>query len=282
METLRVGDPARQVDRHRRHRRARATRAHPRLVEAGRAEGATSSSPKSNCRRKAASIRRRWSAASSRLRRLAREEIFGPVLVAMTFRTPDEAVALANNTRYGLAASVWSENINRALEVAAQIKAGVVWINSTNLFDAGAGFGGYRESGFGREGGREGMAEYLKPRACRERRAAAPATPRTRAPRRGRRRPRRRHRPHRRRCTSAASRRGRTRGYSYSVLDAEGPLARPGGAGQPQGHPQRGRGCEQGDRLGRRDRAQPRAGALLRRREPRRRAPPNSPSACAR
>jgi aldehyde dehydrogenase (NAD+) len=92
---------------------------------------------------------------------LAEVEIFGPVLVAMTFRTPDEAVALANNTRYGLAASIWSENINRSLEVAAQIKAGVIWINSTNLFDAAAGFGGYRESGFGREGGREGMREYL-------------------------------------------------------------------------------------------------------------------------
>jgi aldehyde dehydrogenase (NAD+) len=94
---------------------------------------------------------------------LAEVEIFGPVLVAMTFRTPDEAVALANNTRYGLAASVWSENINRSLEVAAQIKAGVIWINSTNLFDAAAGFGGYRESGFGREGGREGLSEYLSP-----------------------------------------------------------------------------------------------------------------------
>src|SRR6185437_10819339 len=91
---------------------------------------------------------------------LAREEIFGPVLVATTFRTPDDAVALANNTRYGLAASVWSENVNRALEVAARIKAGVVWINSINLFDAAAGFGGYRESGFGREGGREGLSEY--------------------------------------------------------------------------------------------------------------------------
>ncbi|HEX9168674.1 MAG TPA: aldehyde dehydrogenase family protein, partial [Roseiarcus sp.] len=91
---------------------------------------------------------------------LAREEIFGPVLVATTFRTPDEAVALANNTRYGLAASVWTENVNRALEVAARIKAGVVWINSTNIFDAAAGFGGYRESGFGREGGREGLSEY--------------------------------------------------------------------------------------------------------------------------
>jgi aldehyde dehydrogenase (NAD+) len=94
---------------------------------------------------------------------IAQVEIFGPVLVSMTFRTPDEAVALANNTPFGLAASVWSENINLALDIAPRIKAGVVWINSTNLFDASAGFGGYRESGFGREGGREGMWEYLKP-----------------------------------------------------------------------------------------------------------------------
>ncbi|MCC0062491.1 MAG: aldehyde dehydrogenase family protein [Defluviimonas sp.] len=88
-------------------------------------------------------------------------EIFGPVATLTTFRTPDEAVALANNTRYGLAASIWSENISLALDVAAKVKAGVVWVNSTNVFDAGAGFGGYRESGFGREGGREGMRDYL-------------------------------------------------------------------------------------------------------------------------
>jgi len=94
---------------------------------------------------------------------IAQVEIFGPVLVSMTFRTPAEAVQLANNTPYGLAASVWSENINLALDVAPKLKAGVVWINCTNLFDAAAGFGGYRESGFGREGGREGMYEYLKP-----------------------------------------------------------------------------------------------------------------------
>jgi aldehyde dehydrogenase (NAD+) len=93
------------------------------------------------------------------------EEIFGPVIVAMTFRTPDEAIALANNTRYGLAASVWSETIGLALDVAPKLHAGVVWINATNLFDAAVGFGGYRESGFGREGGREGCYEYLKPKA---------------------------------------------------------------------------------------------------------------------
>ncbi len=94
---------------------------------------------------------------------IANEEIFGPVLVAMTFRTPGEAVALANNSRYGLAASVWSENINLALDIAPKLKCGVVWVNSTNLFDAACGFGGYRESGFGREGGKEGLYAYLKP-----------------------------------------------------------------------------------------------------------------------
>jgi aldehyde dehydrogenase (NAD+) len=85
------------------------------------------------------------------------------VLAAMTFRTPREAVELANNTVYGLAACVWSESINVALHVAAQLKAGVVWVNCTNLFDASCGFGGYRESGYGREGGREGLLEYMEP-----------------------------------------------------------------------------------------------------------------------
>ena len=94
---------------------------------------------------------------------VAQQEIFGPVLAAMSFRTPSEAVELANNTVYGLAACVWSESINVALHVSAQLKAGVVWVNSTNLFDASVGFGGYRESGYGREGGKEGLLEYLEP-----------------------------------------------------------------------------------------------------------------------
>ncbi|MGN6669474.1 MAG: aldehyde dehydrogenase family protein [Trinickia sp.] len=94
---------------------------------------------------------------------LAQEEIFGPVLTTMSFRTAEEAVALANNTRYGLAASVWSETIGRALDIAPRLACGVVWVNATNLFDASVGFGGYRESGYGREGGREGVYEYLKP-----------------------------------------------------------------------------------------------------------------------
>jgi len=92
------------------------------------------------------------------------EEVFGPVLTAITFRTQSEAVGLANNTRYGLAATIWSESISRALEVAPALKAGVVWVNGTNMLDAAVGFGGYKESGFGREGGREGMLAYLKPK----------------------------------------------------------------------------------------------------------------------
>ncbi len=96
---------------------------------------------------------------------IAQEEIFGPVLVAMSFRSHSEAVKLANNTRYGLAASIWTEDINLALDIAPQLKAGSVWINCTNVFDAASGFGGYRESGFGREGGKEGLYEYVKPKA---------------------------------------------------------------------------------------------------------------------
>jgi len=93
---------------------------------------------------------------------LMQEEIFGPVLVTTTFRTPDEAAKLANDTRYGLAASIWSENVNLCLGLAPKIKAGVIWVNGTNMFDASAGFGGMRESGFGREGGWEGLEAYTK------------------------------------------------------------------------------------------------------------------------
>jgi aldehyde dehydrogenase (NAD+) len=122
---------------------------------------------------------------------IAQVEIFGPVVVLMTFRTPAESVEIANNTRYGLAASVWSENLNTALDIAPQLKAGTVWVNCTNMFDAASGFGGYRESGYGREGGREGLWEYVKKTTGRldgstagnnqsgsgSARGAAPATP---------------------------------------------------------------------------------------------------------
>ncbi|MFO0680877.1 MAG: aldehyde dehydrogenase family protein [Sandaracinus sp.] len=107
---------------------------------------------------------------------VAQVEIFGPVVVFMTFRTPEESVALGNNTAYGLAASVWTENINLALDIAPKLKAGTVWINCTNHFDAAAGFGGYRESGYGREGGREGLFEYAVPAWKKKAKAKAKAS----------------------------------------------------------------------------------------------------------
>ena len=105
------------------------------------------------------------------------QEIFGPIATLSTFRTADEAVELANNTRYGLAASVWSESAAVATDLAAKIKAGVVWINCANLFDAAAPFGGYRESGFGREGGRAGMLDYLAEAPVDAAEEPAPAAP---------------------------------------------------------------------------------------------------------
>ncbi len=107
---------------------------------------------------------------------VAQDEIFGPVLVSMTFRTPKEAVALANNSRYGLAASIWSENINMAMHLAPLVQAGVVWINCTNQFDAAAGFGGVKESGFGREGGREGLFEYLQTKSSQSKKTKGKQT----------------------------------------------------------------------------------------------------------
>lgn len=146
------------------------------LVEGARAEGCEIWQPA--CEKPAAGS---WFlptliTGASTTASVAQTEIFGPVLVAMSFRTPGEAVQLANNTVYGLAACVWSESISLALDVAPQIKAGVVWINTANQFDAACGFGGYRESGFGREGGKEGMYEYLTPLA-EDARPAAPVAP---------------------------------------------------------------------------------------------------------
>jgi aldehyde dehydrogenase (NAD+) len=123
---------------------------------------------------------------------IVQDEVFGPVLTVQTFRTPNEAVDLANHTRYGLAACVWSESISLALEVAPRLKAGVVWVNSANQFDAACGFGGYRESGFGREGGLG--RRRSEPRHC-GRPSWTPATAASTA------------RPS---CTSAASRCGPT------------------------------------------------------------------------
>jgi len=134
-----------------------------RLVEQGRAEGATVWQPSWSRPEQGCFYPPTLCTDVAPASTVAQVEIFGPVVVLLSFRTPGEAVALANNTRYGLAASVWTENINLALDIAPQLKAGTVWVNSTNVFDAASGFGGYRESGFGREGGREGLWEYVRP-----------------------------------------------------------------------------------------------------------------------
>ncbi|MES2151713.1 MAG: aldehyde dehydrogenase family protein [Pseudomonadota bacterium] len=131
------------------------------LVESARAEGCTIYQPACELPASGSWFPPTLITGASTSANVAQAEIFGPVLVAMSFRTPVEAVQLANNTVYGLAACVWSESISLALDIAPQIKAGVVWINTANQFDAACGFGGYRESGFGREGGREGMFEYM-------------------------------------------------------------------------------------------------------------------------
>ncbi len=164
METLRVGDPLdKAID-------IGAIVAPVQLeqiaglVKQGEKEGATLWQPSWSCPTEGLFYPPTVLSDVSPASTVAQVEIFGPVVVFMTFRTPDEAVKLANNTRYGLAASIWSENINLALDIAPKVKAGTVWVNCTNVFDAASGFGGYRESGYGREGGREGLFEYVKPR----------------------------------------------------------------------------------------------------------------------
>ncbi|HEV7784047.1 MAG TPA: aldehyde dehydrogenase family protein, partial [Thermoanaerobaculia bacterium] len=164
METLRVGDPRdKAIDIGAIIAPVQLERI-DRLVKQGVEEGAKMWQPSWSCPRDGWFYPPTLFTEVEPAATIAQVEIFGPVLVAMTFRTPEEAIELANNTRYGLAASLWTENVNLALDLASKIKAGTVWINSTNLFDAAAGFGGYRESGFGREGGREGLWEYVQPR----------------------------------------------------------------------------------------------------------------------
>ncbi len=162
METMRVGDPLdKAVDMGAIIAPVQLEKIQE-LVRRGEEEGASLWQPSWSCPREGWFFPPTLFTEVSPAATIAQVEIFGPVVVLMTFRTPVEAVELANNTRYGLAASVWTENINLALDVAPQLKAGTVWINCTNVFDAASGFGGYRESGFGREGGREGLREYVR------------------------------------------------------------------------------------------------------------------------
>jgi aldehyde dehydrogenase (NAD+) len=164
METLRVGDPLdKAVDIGAIVAPVQLERIQE-LVKQGVDEGATLWQPSWSCPEEGCFYPPSLFTDVSPAAAIAQVEIFGPVVVLMTFRTPKEAVELANNTPYGLAASVWTENINLALDVAPKVKAGTVWVNCTNVFDAASGFGGYRESGFGREGGREGLWEYVKKR----------------------------------------------------------------------------------------------------------------------
>lgn len=185
MATLRVGDPLdKSTDIGAIISPAQCDRIH-RLVSAGQAAGATLLTPEGQL-----PARGNWVApgiltGAEPANPASTEEIFGPIATLTTFRTPDEAIEIGNATRYGLAASIWSENITEATAIAARLRAGVVWINGTNLFDAGAPFGGYRESGFGREGGAEGLAAYLRlpdppaPKRAAAAKAAAPVIDRT-------------------------------------------------------------------------------------------------------
>jgi aldehyde dehydrogenase (NAD+) len=174
METLRIGDPLdKGIDIGAIIAPVQLERIE-RLVAQGRDEGATIWQPSWSCPEEGCFYPPTLCTDVAPASTIAQLEIFGPVVVLMTFRTPAESVALANNTRYGLAASIWTENINLALDIAPSLKAGTVWVNSTNVFDAASGFGGYRESGFGREGGREGLWEYVRPAWESHARVAAP------------------------------------------------------------------------------------------------------------
>ncbi|BEL11327.1 aldehyde dehydrogenase family protein [Actinoplanes sichuanensis] len=161
MATLRVGDPLdKNTDIGAINSAAQLARIKE-LSEIGSEEGAERWSPECSL-----PDRGFWFAPTiftgvTQAHRIAREEIFGPVLSVLTFRTPDEAVAKANNTPYGLSAGIWTEKGSRILAVADQLRAGVVWANTFNKFDPASPFGGYKESGYGREGGRHGLEAYL-------------------------------------------------------------------------------------------------------------------------
>jgi aldehyde dehydrogenase (NAD+) len=131
------------------------------LTKAGEAEGARRWSPPCKLPDRGYWFPPTVFTGVSQSHRIAREEIFGPVLSVLTFRTPDEAVTKANNTPYGLSAGIWTEKGSRILWMAQKLRAGVVWANTYNRFDPASPFGGYQESGFGREGGRHGLAAYL-------------------------------------------------------------------------------------------------------------------------
>ena len=161
MATLRVGDPLdKNTDLGAINSRAQLDKIQE-LVAVGEAEGAESWQAPCELPSRGFWFRPTVFTHVAQSHRIAQEEIFGPVLSVLTFRTPDEAVEKANNTPYGLSAGVWTDKGSRILELATRVRAGVVWANTFNRFDPTSPFGGYKESGFGREGGRHGLAAYL-------------------------------------------------------------------------------------------------------------------------
>lgn len=163
LSTLRLGDPLdKNTDIGAINSEEQLTRITS-LVEQGEAEGAERWSPACDIPESGYWFAPTLFTNVTQAHRIARDEIFGPVLSVLTFRTPDEAVAKANNTPYGLSAGIWTEKGSRILAVANKLRAGVVWSNTFNKFDPTSPFGGYKESGFGREGGRHGLEAYLAP-----------------------------------------------------------------------------------------------------------------------
>ncbi|MBL9194040.1 MAG: aldehyde dehydrogenase family protein [Opitutaceae bacterium] len=162
IRVLRVGDPIdKNTDIGAINSREQLERIR-RLVDAGVKEGATLHQPPCRLPAKGFYFQPSLFTDVQQSHRIAREEIFGPVLSILTFRTVDEAIEKANNTAYGLSAGVWTDKGSRILKMSTELKAGVVWANTYNKFDPASPFGGYKESGFGREGGRHGLADYVK------------------------------------------------------------------------------------------------------------------------
>jgi acyl-CoA reductase-like NAD-dependent aldehyde dehydrogenase len=161
LSTLRVGDPLdKNTDVGAINNAAQLAKIEE-LVEAGQAEGAEMYQPACELPARGWFVRPTLFTNVAQSSRIAQEEIFGPVLSVLTFRTPAEAVEKANNTPYGLSAGVWTDKGSRILWMANQLRAGVVWANTFNRFDPSSPFGGYKESGYGREGGRHGLEAYL-------------------------------------------------------------------------------------------------------------------------
>ena len=162
MSMIRVGDPLdKNTDLGAINSKAQLTKIQE-LAQSGDTEGAERWSPECQLPEKGFWFPPTFFTGVSQSHRIAREEIFGPVLSVITFRTPSEAMEKANNTPYGLSAGIWTDKGSRILWSAQQLKAGVIWANTFNKFDPASPFGGYKESGWGREGGRHGLAAYLK------------------------------------------------------------------------------------------------------------------------